>query len=60
MAALMALPTEFMSQGSLYDILHNPVIRLTSSQQVKITIEIALAMNYLHVCPSLCTYWPLP
>lgn len=51
---LILRSTEFMSQGSLYDILHNPVIRLTSSQQVKITIEIALAMNYLHVRLSLC------
>ncbi len=37
-----------MGNGSLYGLIHNPAVRLTSSQMIKITVEIALAMNYLH------------
>jgi serine/threonine protein kinase len=37
-----------MGNGSLHGLIHNPSVRLTSSQMIKITVEIALAMNYLH------------
>jgi serine/threonine protein kinase len=37
-----------MANGSLYSLIHSPSVRFTASQMIKITVEIALAMNYLH------------
>jgi serine/threonine protein kinase len=43
-----SIVTEYMANGSLYSLIHSPSVRFTASQMIKITVEIALAMNYLH------------
>ncbi|KAJ4460029.1 putative Serine/threonine-protein kinase CTR1 [Paratrimastix pyriformis] len=40
--------TEFMSRGSLFDILHNPDIRLPWKSRIEFALHTARAMNYLH------------
>eukprot|EP01101_Sappina_pedata_P013016 TRINITY_DN9327_c0_g1_i1.p1 TRINITY_DN9327_c0_g1~~TRINITY_DN9327_c0_g1_i1.p1 ORF type:complete len:1050 (-),score=229.93 TRINITY_DN9327_c0_g1_i1:59-3151(-) len=40
--------TEFMPRGCLYDLLHNPLCRLSSQNIMKVASSVALGMNYLH------------
>eukprot|EP01102_Stenamoeba_stenopodia_P010693 TRINITY_DN324_c0_g3_i1.p1 TRINITY_DN324_c0_g3~~TRINITY_DN324_c0_g3_i1.p1 ORF type:complete len:1230 (-),score=275.04 TRINITY_DN324_c0_g3_i1:2625-5846(-) len=40
--------TEFMPRGSLYDIIHNPQVRLNNQHIWKVAYSVGLAMSYLH------------
>lgn len=40
--------TEYMARGSLYDIIHNPQVRLNNQLVKKVAESVALAMSYLH------------
>jgi len=44
----LAIVTELMPKGSLYDLLHDPKIELSLLQKLKFARDIALAMNWLH------------
>ena len=40
--------TEFLSKGSLFDLIHQEKIQLNDQTKIKIAFEIAIAVQYLH------------
>eukprot|EP01103_Thecamoeba_quadrilineata_P014399 TRINITY_DN4290_c0_g2_i1.p1 TRINITY_DN4290_c0_g2~~TRINITY_DN4290_c0_g2_i1.p1 ORF type:complete len:1044 (-),score=175.75 TRINITY_DN4290_c0_g2_i1:118-2904(-) len=40
--------TEYMPRGCLYDLLHNPLVRLSGQHMLKVALSVARGMNYLH------------
>lgn len=44
----LAIVTEFVKYGSLYDLLHKKKVNLSDSERKKIIIQILSAINYLH------------
>jgi serine/threonine protein kinase len=40
--------TEYMNQGTLYDLLHNKRVRVTNKQILKVALSVAQGMHYLH------------
>ena len=44
----LTLVTELCRGGSLYDLLYTQKIKLSRTQQIKVSLDIARALNYLH------------
>lgn len=44
----LCIVTEFVPKGNLFNMLHEPSIHLTSVQKLKMALDTAKAMNYLH------------
>lgn len=44
----MCIVTEFLPKGNLFSMLHNPGVRLSSQQKLKMAMDAAKGMNYLH------------
>jgi len=46
--AMTCIITEYLANGSLYSVLHNSRIEIEFDQQIRMCIDIALGVNYLH------------
>ncbi|KAL3655705.1 hypothetical protein CASFOL_000101 [Castilleja foliolosa] len=44
----MSILTEFLPRGSLYKLLHRPSIRIDERRRIKMALDVAKGMNYLH------------
>ncbi|KAH6804681.1 hypothetical protein C2S51_032928 [Perilla frutescens var. frutescens] len=44
----MSILTEFLPRGSLYKLLHRPNIQIDEKRRIKMAIDVAKGMNYLH------------
>ncbi|GFQ05389.1 serine/threonine-protein kinase ctr1 [Phtheirospermum japonicum] len=44
----MSILTEFLPRGSLYKLLHRPSIRIDEKRRIKMALDVAKGMNYLH------------
>ncbi|KAL9168046.1 hypothetical protein ABFS82_05G135800 [Erythranthe guttata] len=44
----MSILTEFLPRGSLYKLLHRPNIQLDEKLRIKMALDVAKGMNYLH------------
>ncbi|KAL8522208.1 hypothetical protein ACS0TY_012375 [Phlomoides rotata] len=44
----MSILTEFLPRGSLYKLLHRPNIQLDEKRRIKMALDVAKGMNYLH------------
>ncbi|KAG8375663.1 hypothetical protein BUALT_Bualt10G0123700 [Buddleja alternifolia] len=44
----MSILTEFLPRGSLYRLLHRPNIQIDEKRRIKMAIDVAKGMNYLH------------
>ncbi|XP_057775869.1 serine/threonine-protein kinase EDR1-like [Salvia miltiorrhiza] len=44
----MSILTEFLPRGSLYKLLHRPNIQIDEKRRIKMALDVAKGMNYLH------------
>ncbi|KAG8381814.1 hypothetical protein BUALT_Bualt05G0012000 [Buddleja alternifolia] len=44
----MSILTEFLPRGSLYKLLHKPNIHIDEKMRIKMALDVAKGMNYLH------------
>ncbi|KAI3468131.1 hypothetical protein Pfo_024794 [Paulownia fortunei] len=44
----MSILTEFLPRGSLYKLLHRPNIQIEEKRRIKMALDVAKGMNYLH------------
>ncbi|KAG6414538.1 hypothetical protein SASPL_121910 [Salvia splendens] len=44
----MSILTEFLPRGSLYKLLHRPNIQIDEKRRLKMALDVAKGMNYLH------------
>ncbi|KAL8499084.1 hypothetical protein ACS0TY_022164 [Phlomoides rotata] len=44
----MSILTEFLPRGSLYKLLHRPNIHIDEKRRIKMALDVAKGMNYLH------------
>ncbi|CAA0821296.1 Protein kinase superfamily protein [Striga hermonthica] len=44
----LSILTEFLPRGSLYKLLHRPNIQIDEKRRIKMAIDVAKGMNYLH------------
>ncbi|KAH6792375.1 Protein kinase superfamily protein [Perilla frutescens var. hirtella] len=44
----MSILTEFLPRGSLYKLLHRPSIQIDEKRRIKMALDVAKGMNYLH------------
>lgn len=49
-AGEMLLVLEYMSRGSLHDVLHNAKIQIPFELQIHLALQAAQGMNFLHQC----------
>ncbi|XP_047949763.1 serine/threonine-protein kinase EDR1-like [Salvia hispanica] len=44
----MSILTEFLPRGSLYKLLHRPSVQIDEKRRIKMALDVAKGMNYLH------------
>ncbi|CAA0838406.1 Protein kinase superfamily protein [Striga hermonthica] len=44
----LSILTEFLPRGSLYKLLHRPSIQIDEKRRIKMALDVAKGMNYLH------------
>jgi serine/threonine protein kinase len=59
----LSIVTEFLPRGSLYRLIHRPNNQLDERKRLRMALDAARGMNYLHSCnpaKSLCLSISLP